>query len=78
MISAIWPELLVAVLFLAGDLIWDGTAAGIAGAAAGVISFLIETYPCKNTGLSGPNGKPNKYQPIRMIVQTMPIQKVRM
>jgi len=39
-ISAIWPELLVAVLFLAGDLIWDGTAAGIAGAAAGVISFL--------------------------------------
>ncbi len=40
MIAAIWPELLVAVLFLAGDLIWDGTAAGVAGLAAGVLSFL--------------------------------------
>jgi len=38
--AALWPELLVAVLFLVGDIFWDGSAAGIAGFAAGVVSFL--------------------------------------
>ena len=39
--TVLWPELLVLVLFLAGDLFWDGMASAAAGAAAGVVSFLV-------------------------------------
>ncbi len=39
--TALWPELLVLVLFLAGDLFWDGMASAAAGAAAGVLSFVV-------------------------------------
>lgn len=35
-----WPEVLLAALFLAGDLFFSGTAADAAGAAAGVIAYL--------------------------------------
>lgn len=37
----LWPELLVLVLFLLGDLLWDGIASAAAGAAAGFLAFLI-------------------------------------
>ncbi len=37
---ALWPEALLAVLFLAGDLFFAGTAAAAAGASAGVIAYL--------------------------------------
>ena len=37
----LWPELLVLVLFLLGDLLWDGFASAAAGAGAGLLAFLI-------------------------------------
>ncbi len=36
----LWPEALLAVLFLAGDLFFSGTAAAAAGASAGVVAYL--------------------------------------
>lgn len=37
---ALWPEVLLAVLFLAGDLFFSGTAAVAAAASAGAIAYL--------------------------------------
>lgn len=37
---ALWPEALLAALFLAGDLFFTGTAAAAAGASAGMIAYL--------------------------------------
>lgn len=39
--TALWPEFLVLVLFLAGDLLWSGIASAAAGLAAGILSFLV-------------------------------------
>lgn len=48
----LWPELLVLVLFLLGDIIWDGMASAVAGAAAGLLAFLILlALKKKNSGL---------------------------
>jgi hypothetical protein len=38
---ALWPETLLAVLFLAGDLLFTGIAAAAAGASAGVLAYLV-------------------------------------
>jgi len=37
----LWPELLVLVLFLLGDILWDGLASAAAGVAAGLLSFIL-------------------------------------
>lgn len=37
----LWPELLVLVLFLLGDILWDGLASAAAGVAAGLSSFIL-------------------------------------
>lgn len=37
----LWPELMVLVLFLTGDILWNGMASAAAGAAAGLVSFLV-------------------------------------
>jgi len=36
-----WPELLILVLFLVSDFVWDGLASAIATASAGILAFLI-------------------------------------
>ncbi|MFO7626943.1 MAG: hypothetical protein R6V62_06775 [Candidatus Fermentibacteraceae bacterium] len=41
---ALWPEALLAALFLAGDLFFTGTAAAAAGASAGVIAYLASVF----------------------------------
>ncbi len=37
----LWPEILVLVLFLLGDLLWDGLNAAFAGVTAGILAFSI-------------------------------------
>ncbi len=37
----LWPELLVLVLFLAGDMLWNGFASAAAGVGAGLLAFVI-------------------------------------
>ncbi len=36
-----WPELLVLVLFLLGDFVWNGFASALAGVGAGLLAFVI-------------------------------------
>ncbi len=48
----LWPELLVFVLFLLGDLLWDGLALAAAGVAAGFLAFgILLLFRKKKPGL---------------------------
>lgn len=48
----LWPELLVLVLFLLGDLFWNGLASAAAGAAAGLLAFgILLIFKKKKPGL---------------------------
>lgn len=37
----LWPEILVLLLFLGGDVLWDGPASALAGLTAGALSYLL-------------------------------------
>jgi hypothetical protein len=39
-----WPEALLAVLFIAGDFLFTGTAAAAAGAAAGITAYMASVF----------------------------------